>query len=91
MGEVSIHADKDLLQQVVYNLIDKDGLYVKNDVHALKNDEYVKIADDMFDNDALIIENNQAKEVYICDKNKKPYVKVKFDAELFGLFPSKEE
>ena len=45
----------------------------------------------MFDNDALIVENNQAKEVSICDKNKEPYIKVKFDTELFGLWsPAKK-
>ncbi len=76
---------------IVYNLIDEKGLYDKNSVHTLKNDGYVKITDDMFDNDALIIENSQAKEVTICDKRKSAYVKVKFDTELFGLWsPAKK-
>ncbi len=76
---------------IVYNLIDEKGLYDKNSVHTLKNDGYVKITDDMFDNDALIIENSQAKEVTICDKSKSAYVKVKFDTELFGLWsPAKK-
>ena len=56
------------------------------------NDGYVKITDDMFDNGALIIENNQAKEVTICDKNKSAYLKVVFDTELFGLWsPAKKK
>ena len=81
----------DNANDIVYNLIDESGLYDKNRVHTLKNDGYVKITDDMFDNDALIIENNQAKEVTLCDKNKLPYIKVKFDAELFGLWsPAKK-
>ena len=81
----------DNVNDIVYNLIDQSGLYDKNRVHTLKNDGYVKITDDMFDNDALIIENNQAKEVTLCDKNKSPYIKVKFDAELFGLWsPAKK-
>lgn len=76
---------------IVYNLLDESGLYDKNRVHTLKNDGYVKITDDMFDNDALIVENSQAKEVTICDKNKLPYINVKFDAELFGLWsPAKK-
>lgn len=76
---------------IVCNLIDQAGLYDKNSVHVLKNDGYVKITDDMFDNDALIIENSQAKEVTICDKNKSAYLKVKFDTELFGLWsPAKK-
>lgn len=81
----------DTNNDIVYNLIDEKGLYDKNSVHALKNDGYVKITDDMFDNDALIIENSQVKEVAICDKNKTAYLKVKFDAELFGLWsPAKK-
>ncbi len=76
---------------IVYNLIDEKGLYDKNSVHTLKNDGYVKITDDMFDNDALIIENSQAKEVTICDKRKSAYLKVKFETELFGLWsPAKK-
>ncbi len=81
----------DTNNDIVYNLIDEKGLYDKNSVHTLKNDGYVKITDDMFDNDALIIENSQAKEVTICDKSKSAYLKVKFDAELFGLWsPAKK-
>lgn len=76
---------------IVYNLIDENGLYDKNSVHTLKNDGYVKITDDMFDNDAMIIENSQAKEVTICDKRKSAYLKVKFETELFGLWsPAKK-
>ena len=76
---------------IVYNLIDEKGLYDKNNVHTLKNDGYVKITDDMFDNDALIIENCQAKEVTICDKRKSAYLKVKFESEIFGLWsPAKK-
>ena len=71
---------------IIYNLIDHTGLYDKNSVHTLKNDGYVKIIHSMFDNDALIIENNQVKEVCLCDSTKKPYLKVKFDAEIFGLW-----
>ncbi len=81
----------DTNNDIVYNLIDEKGLYDKNSVHTLVNDGYVKITDDMFDNDALIIENSQAKEVTICDKNKSAYLKVIFDTELFGLWsPAKK-
>lgn len=74
--------DKD----IDYHLIDETGLYDKNRVFTLKNDGYVKITHEMFDYDALIIEDSQAKEVAMCDKNKVPYIKVKFDAKIFGLW-----
>ena len=81
----------DMSNNIVYNLLDENGLLDKNSVHTLENDGYVKITDDMFDNDALIIENRQAKEVTICDKNKSAYLKVVFDTELFGLWsPAKK-
>lgn len=81
----------DTTADITYNLINECGLYDKNNVHTLKNDGFVKITNDMFDNDALIIENSQAKEVALCDSNKNPYVIVRFDAQLFGLWsPAKK-
>lgn len=83
----SFDTDKD----IVCNLLDEAGLFDKTKVYTLKNDGYVKITDTMFDDDALIAENRQAKEVCLCDKNKKPYIKVRFDTELFGLWsPAKK-
>ena len=81
----------DTEKDITYNLIDENGLYDKNSVHTLKNDGYVKIENSMFDNDALIVENSQAKEISLCDADKKPYLKVKFDTPLFGLWsPAKK-
>ena len=81
----------DSQNDIVYNLIDESGLYVKNNKYTLKNDGYVEIKSDMFDNDALIIENNQAQEILLCDSEKKPYVRVNFSAPLFGLWsPAKK-
>ena len=65
---------------------DGSGLYEEENRHILKNDGFVKIENSMFDHDALIIENKQANEVSLCDSTKNPYVKVKFDAPLFGLW-----
>ena len=81
----------DTEEDIIYHLLDPAGLCDKKCAYTLKNDGYVKITHDMFDNDAMIIENNQAKEVAICDKNKSPYLKVKFDTPLFGLWsPAKK-
>ena len=76
---------------ITYNLLDENGLYLETPRHTLKNDGYTKIESTMFDNDALIIENCQAKEVSLCDSEKNPYVTVKFAAPLFGLWsPAKK-
>lgn len=58
--------------------------------YALK-DEMMDITADLFDEDALIIENGQAHKVSLCDQEGKPYLTVSFDAPLFGLWsPTKK-
>ena len=69
-----------------FSLIDPEGLVISED-NILKNENgYVPIAENMFDNDALIIEKNQAHQVRLCDPNKQPYLTVTFDAPLFGVW-----
>lgn len=49
------------------------------------------ISADLFDEDALIIENNQAHKVSLCNQEGEPYLTVCFDAPLFGLWsPTKK-
>lgn len=40
----------------------------------------------LFDEDALVIENNQCHKVSLLTPDKKPYVTVSFDAPLFGVW-----
>lgn len=55
------------------------------------NNGMMDITADLFDEDALIIENNQAHKVSLCDKDRQPYLTVSFDAPLFGLWsPAKK-
>ena len=52
---------------------------------------YLLIDKDLFKYDALIIENNQAHQVSLCDENQNEYLNVTFDAPLFGVWsPYKE-
>lgn len=76
----------DSKKDLEYHLIDSAGLYAKEPVYILKNDGFVKIEKDMFDRDALIIEGSQAMEVSLCDSKKNPYVTVRYNAPLFGLW-----
>ncbi len=50
------------------------------------NGGYMNITASLFDDDALIIENNQAHEVSLCTPDKVPYLTVSFDAPLFGVW-----
>lgn len=70
----------------------EDGL-IGNTLKEYKlEDGYLKITSDLFDMDALVPEHNQAQEVSLCLPDKKPYVTVRFDAPLFGVWsPAKKE
>ena len=79
---LQFNTEKDLQ----FSLIDPDGLVISED-NILKNENgYVPITENMFDNDALIIEKNQAHQVSLCDPHKQPYLTVTFDAPLFGVW-----
>ena len=55
------------------------------------NHGMMDITADLFDMDALIIENNQAHKVSLCNPEGQPYLTVSFDAPLFGLWsPTKK-
>ena len=71
---------------LVYSLLNQDGSLL-DDKHILSLDnKCIRITSGMFDKDALVIENSQAKEVSLLDENNKPFVTVKFDAPLFGVW-----
>lgn len=74
-------------ENLKYNLINGDGLYTaqKYDIES----SFV-LHDNIFDNDALIVEDGGVSEVSLIDNNKK-YLTVKFDAPLFGIWsPTKK-
>ena len=47
---------------------------------------FLPIADDIFNHDALVLENCQCHTVELCDKNQDPYIRVEFDAPLVGVW-----
>ena len=72
--------------EIVYSLLNQEGLLL-DDKHMLSLDnKCIGITSDMFDKDALVIMNSQAKEVSLLDENDKLFVTVKFDAPLFGVW-----
>ena len=69
---------------------DGGTLSARTKEYALKNG-MMDIMADLFDEDALIIENNQAHKVSLCGRDGQPYLTVSFDAPLFGLWsPAKK-
>ena len=74
-------------KNIKYSLINSNGLYTPQK-YDVKN-SFV-LHDNIFDNDALIIENSDVNEISLIDNNKK-YLNIKFDAPLFGIWsPTKK-
>ncbi len=74
-------------ENLKYNLINSDGLYTPQK-YDIEN-SFV-LHDNIFDNDALIIENSEINEISLINNDKK-YMTVKFDAPLFGIWsPTKK-
>lgn len=74
-------------ENLKYSLVNSDGLYTpeKYDVES----SFV-LHDNIFDKDALIIENSGVTEVTLADMDKK-YLTMKFSAPLFGIWsPTKK-
>lgn len=53
--------------------------------YALEN-SYLTVTDHLFDEDALVIEEQNVHEVSLCDVEKNPYLTVTMDAPLFGIW-----
>lgn len=76
----------DTEEKVVSTGVSEKGLATdKKDVYELEQG-YLPIREHLFDRDALVIEHGQAKEVSLCAPDGEPYVIVKMDAPLFGIW-----
>lgn len=76
----------DTEKDIEYRLI-KDSLLDKSRTYTLPvSGGYAEITPDIFDNDALIVEGEQASSISLCRPDGSEYVKVRTDAPLFGLW-----
>ncbi|MDF2801777.1 MAG: Aldose 1-epimerase [Anaerocolumna sp.] len=80
----------DTKNPIHYILVNEQGFAFKQPVKDQKvlntRDGLLSITPNLFDHDALIIENNQCQTISLLDAKQNPYVSVKFDAPLFGLW-----
>lgn len=84
---ITFDTDKDL----TYSKLSENGLVYKKDNLLSTNGGKLKIREDLFDEDALVIEGKQAGKVSLCMPDGSPYLTVAFDAPLFGLWsPAKK-
>lgn len=84
---IAFDTDKDL----TYSKLSENGLVYKKDNVLVTNGGLLQIDAHLFDEDALVVEGNQAHKVSLCKPDKTPYLTVEFDAPLFGLWsPAKK-
>lgn len=69
-----------------YSLLNENGLMSPNKYLLNTKNGVLPISENLFDYDALIIENNQTQKVSLLRPDKTSYVTVSFDAPLFGLW-----
>lgn len=75
----------DVKDQVVSSCIAGGLVSAERKTYALR-DGSLSITADLFDNDALVIEGNQAHSVALARPDGTPYLTVEFDAPLFGIW-----
>lgn len=72
-------------EQIVSSCIE-DGLLGKDKKTYRLRDGLLPITADLFDGDALVVENDQAHSVSLMKPDGTPYLTVDFDAPLFGIW-----
>lgn len=66
--------------------IDGQGLAQPSPYSLPLADGFLPLTETLFDGDALVIENRQCSAVSLCTPDKTPYLTVRFDAPLFGIW-----
>ncbi len=78
-------------ENLVYSKLSENGLVYKKDNILETNGGKMQITENLFDEDALVVEGGQAHRVSLCKPDGTPYLTVTFDAPLFGLWsPAKK-
>lgn len=70
---------------IVSSVIGEGGVLNGTQKKYMLVDGVLPITEDLFDDDALVIENSQAKKVSLC-YNGNAYLTVRFDAPVFGIW-----
>lgn len=72
--------------EIISTRLSGSGLATQQkDIYSLK-EGYLAVTEDLFDQDALVIERDQAKKVSLCLEDGTPYLTVEMEAPLFGIW-----
>lgn len=72
--------------EITTTLISKTGLATDNKKKYKLTEGRLPVTEHLFDEDALVLEDNQVQEVALCRKDGSDYVRVTFDVPLFGVW-----
>lgn len=75
----------DTKEKVTSGIIQNGLMSDEKEVYPLENG-YLQIIEHLFDRDALVIEEDQSKEVALVKPDGRVYLTVRFDAPLFGIW-----
>ena len=76
--------------EVVSSKVDPRGYATDEKITFKLDDGFLKIADNLFEFDALVIENQGISGVSICDESKNPYLTVHMNVPIFGVWSINE-
>ncbi len=80
--------DKGGSGDILSHMINTQGMLIESTKLLPLEDKLIAIDKNLFDDGALILEGDQASEISMLDANREPYVTVKFDAPVVGLWSS---
>ncbi|MFI3282715.1 MAG: aldose 1-epimerase family protein [Rikenellaceae bacterium] len=80
--------DKNGSGEIISGMINNVGLLVDTQKVLPLNDKLITIDKNIFDDGALIIENDQSSDIALLDKDKNPYVRVSFQTPVVGVWSS---
>lgn len=76
-------------EKVLNRLVDMNTGFVTEEYkEILLKDEKLPITDHLFDSDALVLEEQAIKKLYLATPDGKPYVSLTMDAPIFGIWSS---
>lgn len=75
----------DVKEKVISSIVQNGLMSDEKEAYELENG-CLQVTDHLFDNDALVIEEDQVKEVALIKPDGRAYVTVRFDAPLFGIW-----
>lgn len=74
---------------VCRDLLPSGNVTENNTTHNLENNT-IEITKNLLNGDTFILENNQVKSISLLSPDKKPYVKVDFDAPVVGIWSKQD-